>query len=741
MLLTSALLLASAHAGGSPEDVVLVVDPSRQDALEVANHYRHVRGIPHTNLLYLDPVADSAAGFADVQRAALVGELEARGLDHVDYVVVAPARDYRIPASGLIADGCVAVRHLSLSGAWSAFEEIDRILAGTLSSTTENPFELGSSAVAFDAGTAWRRGLPFEGGRRLHLGAYLGHTGTRGNTVPEILDLIDRSAAVDATSPVGTVYFMETTDPARSGPRDPFFPAAIARIVADGGAAVEQQAVLPTGATDALGVMTGAASPAIASTPFTLLPGSFADHLTSFAGHFDTSSQVKMSEWIRKGASATWGAVEEPCNYAGKFPPPNTHPNYAAGLSLGEAVYRSVAYFPFQGLFLGDPLTQPFAAPPTVSLPSMPPGPLAGVVALDATAASPAAGIDTLELFVDGTPAGVVRPGNPLPLDTAAWADGWHALRVRAVDDTPQRHADVATLWAAFDNHPADATLSVPVLAGDTATPFPFTVSPSGGTMTEARIWANGRVVAATRDPAVPASVFGATLGVGLVEVHAEVVFDDGARVLTARETLDVAAGGTSTAAAAAASRTVRLSPAHPSLVWFPGTTDDAATPFDVDVLTGPAQATLTGTGGWRLVHPTPGATGADTVRWAATVAGTPSLPADLDIVWDPCVDGMRLAVPPLLPGARVDFSATCAPPGSEVTLLFSLTEGETYGAPVGVVVGLDAPTFLARATADDTGTATLRVRVPATAPSGAMPLFEAVTHGRTSGVEAGVVP
>jgi uncharacterized protein (TIGR03790 family) len=68
-----------------------------------------------------------------------------------------------------------------------------------------------------------------------------------------------------------------------------------------------------------------------------VLPGAFCDHLTSYAATFDSSAQTKMSRWISKGASGTSGAVEEPCNYAGKFPHARLHVFYRQGLSLGEA--------------------------------------------------------------------------------------------------------------------------------------------------------------------------------------------------------------------------------------------------------------------------------------------------------------------------------------------------------------------------------------------------------------------
>ena len=58
------------------------------------------------------------------------------------------------------------------------------------------------------------------------------------STVGDIIDLIDRSVAVDGTRPAGTFYFMETTDSARSDPRDGLFDGAVTAIQALGGDAV-----------------------------------------------------------------------------------------------------------------------------------------------------------------------------------------------------------------------------------------------------------------------------------------------------------------------------------------------------------------------------------------------------------------------------------------------------------------------------------------------------------------------
>src|SRR5690606_33177530 len=133
-----------------------------------------------------------------------------------------------------------------------------------------------------------------------------------------------------------------------------------AAITSRGGTASTLSGVLPENHNDCLGIVTGWADPDIDGAPMTLLPGAFADHLTSWAATFDINNQTKISAWIRRGASGSAGTVEEPCNYPGKFPHANLHAFYFQGLSLGEAYFRSLGHLPFQGLFIGDPLTRPF---------------------------------------------------------------------------------------------------------------------------------------------------------------------------------------------------------------------------------------------------------------------------------------------------------------------------------------------------------------------------------------------
>ena len=75
------------------------------------------------------------------------------------------------------------------------------------------------------------------------------------------------------------------------------------------------------------------------------------------------SSQMNILEWIKAGATGSYGAVVEPCNFPAKFSNPAVLMyHYLRGSSLIEAYWKSVAQ-PGQGIFVGDPLAKPFAYP------------------------------------------------------------------------------------------------------------------------------------------------------------------------------------------------------------------------------------------------------------------------------------------------------------------------------------------------------------------------------------------
>ena len=174
----------------------------------------------------------------------------------------------------------------------------------------------------------------------------------------EAKKLIDRGIAADFTHPQGAAYLLSTSDKARSS-RAVAFPAIAEKLRPFWQVHYLQQDYI-AGHDDVMFYFTGLKSvPYISNNHY--LPGAVADHLTSTGGVMSGSSQMNVMEWLKAGATGSYGAVVEPCNFPAKFPNPGVLMyQYLRGSSLIEAYWKSVAQ-PGQGIFVGEPLAKPFA--------------------------------------------------------------------------------------------------------------------------------------------------------------------------------------------------------------------------------------------------------------------------------------------------------------------------------------------------------------------------------------------
>jgi len=169
--------------------------------------------------------------------------------------------------------------------------------------------------------------------------------------------LIDRGVRADGRLPRGDVYLLETSDSSRSV-RAQLFPAVVKAF--GGSLRVHwEQADSIQYKTNVLFYFTGLTHvEGIGTNHF--LPGAMADHLTSAGGDLIGGSQMSALRWLEQGATASYGAVVEPCNFIEKFPNPLLAIYYyLRGNTLIEAYWKSVA-MPGQGVFIGEPLAQPY---------------------------------------------------------------------------------------------------------------------------------------------------------------------------------------------------------------------------------------------------------------------------------------------------------------------------------------------------------------------------------------------
>ncbi len=278
---------------------------------------------------------------------------------------------------------------------------------------------------------------------RYYLSTLLAYTGIRGNSLPEVMNYLTSAAASDGTLPEGTVYLLENSN-IRSETRQPLFTATVAELERRG-RKVEilskgednQDGIVPKNKNDVIGAVVGSRDYKWGGSGSRLLPGAIAESLTSYGGDFNNGSQTKLTELLRYGAAGSSGAVMEPYAFQEKFPVPLLHAYYADGCSLAEAFYQSLVA-PYQLIVVGDPLARPFARFAEVRLHAPDPAsPWSGRVnVIPDVRAVPGKGIDRVELWIDGRLVAGAPAGETIVWDTGSVEEGYHELRLVAIEDS-----------------------------------------------------------------------------------------------------------------------------------------------------------------------------------------------------------------------------------------------------------------------------------------------------------------
>jgi uncharacterized protein (TIGR03790 family) len=173
----------------------------------------------------------------------------------------------------------------------------------------------------------------------------------------EARKLIDRGLRADGRMPRGHIYLVETSDKHRSV-RASLFPV-VEQAFGNTLPVHWEKVDAIRNQSNILFYFTGLSRvPDIDSNHY--LPGAIADHLTSTGGKLTGSSQMSALRWLEAGVTGSFGTVVEPCNFIPKFPnPPVVIFHYLRGNTLLEAYWKSVA-MPGQGVFIGEPLAQPY---------------------------------------------------------------------------------------------------------------------------------------------------------------------------------------------------------------------------------------------------------------------------------------------------------------------------------------------------------------------------------------------
>ena len=328
-LLTSAGLLAGHRPAAAlePAQLGVVVNTADPYSVEIGDYYVRRRGIPRGNVVFVTlPV-----GRDEIDRAAFEAA-RAR---------VQAALPAEVQALALAWTTPFRVVCLSVTTAF-AFGFDDAFCAQGCRPTRASPYFDSPSATPF---RQWS----------LRPAMLLA-----GSSVAEAKAMIDRGVAADGTFPRGTAYLLSTSDRARNTRARRYDlasalagPVRIRRIEGDELRDRTDVLFYFTGLTTVRGLET-----------LRFLPGAIADHLTSAGGILTGHDQMSALRWLDAGATASYGAVMEPCNFQTKFPQPSVViARYARGERLIEAYWKSVAW-PGQGVFVGEPLAAPFRPPP-----------------------------------------------------------------------------------------------------------------------------------------------------------------------------------------------------------------------------------------------------------------------------------------------------------------------------------------------------------------------------------------
>lgn len=305
--------------------LAVIVNGSDPLSIKVAQYYQSKRGIARENIIYInfDPGKNTMkpGDFAVIKRT-----VESKLPPNIQAYVLTWAAPYRV--------GC-----MSMSSAFAFGYNVKYCAKGCRPTFPSPLYDSDSRQPYTDFGMRPTMLLAAD-------------------NFEDAKALIDRGVAADGSMPEGKAFLLETSDRNRSV-RKVFFQHIknllghkidIKILQAD--AIVDEQ--------DVMFYFTGKKQVSdLNSNEY--LPGAVADHLTSGGGVLVGGGQMSAMDWLKAGATGSYGTVIEPCNFTDKFPNPQLlMEHYLAGEALIEAYWKSVR-MPGQGVFIGDPLAAPYA--------------------------------------------------------------------------------------------------------------------------------------------------------------------------------------------------------------------------------------------------------------------------------------------------------------------------------------------------------------------------------------------
>lgn len=343
-------------AGGGPFNVLVVVNTNSADSVELGEYYAEKHGIPAHHVCRLGIATNLATlttnEFYALLRNPITNHIATNGLSgQIDYLVLCQEFPTRINnAQGISASLFYGPRYGGTSGCYPP------------TSFTSN--EYYRAERAFRSADGWSSTNGFVA---FHL--------ISSNLATSKL-VVDRGAAAQSSFPSAAIYLNYYGDQDR-GVREQLFDNAQFSFLSLPGlpipCVINPRYQIMSGKTNVVGYHDGYVYILpVVRTNNVWVSGAFCDHLTSLGGRIPRDGQDNVIDWMHVGATASFGTVAEPCAYLEKFPDPLMGFYYARGFTVGEAYAMSVEA-PYQGLFAGDPLAAPFAAPPVMTVTSQVP--------------------------------------------------------------------------------------------------------------------------------------------------------------------------------------------------------------------------------------------------------------------------------------------------------------------------------------------------------------------------------
>ena len=381
------------YGGGSGLNVVVVVNQSSSNSVELGNYYCEKRQVPPQNVLRTTWTGGNTnwleSDFEAVILNPLLSMISTRGLtNQIDYVVVSMDFPFRI----IEATGW----NSTTADLFYGFKPDDSPPPGlpascTLPTVSESSYA-GSEGI-------FRYSRPTTATTNSFLAIMITST-----SLDEAKAVVDHGVASDGTFPTQTVILGESTDPFRNVRYLNFDDTIFSVRLRTNYSILQTNLDSPLGLSNMLGYQNGHYQFAISPNAF--VPGAMADSLTSYGGViFGPNDHTTLLALINASASGSYGTVVEPCNYLAKFPAPQNYFYQARGFSLAECYYQSVTN-PYQGLLVGEPLAAPFAKQPTASWNSLPYNArLIGVtnLSLQVAGSDIQHPVQQVDLFLDGT--------------------------------------------------------------------------------------------------------------------------------------------------------------------------------------------------------------------------------------------------------------------------------------------------------------------------------------------------